>query len=156
MKKLLFCASSLFLILISNQVLAQDTLPINERIVQYCENHLNKKVDTGECWDLANAALNTVDAKWNPPYNFGTELNLKTEKIKPGDIVQFEKVKFVKANGAWSYFPHHTAIVYKLLDNETIQVVHQNYDGVRKVKTFEFKLENKTEGDLKFYRAVSN
>ena len=105
---------------IYTKALAQTIPPLNEKVIEYCNSQMNKKVDRGECWDLAKHALDHANAKWTPPYTFGEKVNFKKDEIFPGDIIQFVNVKLTFKNG-YATYPHHTAIVYEVLaDGELI------------------------------------
>ena len=84
-----------FFLFVFAQTKGQDTLSVNQKIVSFCNNHINKKVGKGECWDLAKEALDFANAKWTPPYNFGKIISPKKEVVLSGDIIQFEKVKLI-------------------------------------------------------------
>jgi hypothetical protein len=72
---------------------AQDTLPpLNRAVLQYVESVIGKKVDRGECWDLANQALTRINAKWDHQFKYGRLLNPQKDTIYPGDIIQFKDV----------------------------------------------------------------
>lgn len=80
------------------------------KVLEFSKNNIGKKIERGECWDLANSALNYANAKWEAPFNFGTKIDYKRENLLPGYILQFSNVKFVFSNGSAS-FPKHTAII---------------------------------------------
>lgn len=127
-------------------------LPItNKNIVEFCKQHLKKRVGSGQCWDLAEAALNFANADWSAPYNFGDEIERKKTPLLAGDIIQFEKVQ-LESEGNFVAFPLHTAIVYKVLDKDRIIIVHQNFNGVKKLGTFELNLQDLTKGTIQFFR----
>lgn len=134
-----------------------DTIPpLNSKIIEYVSSKIGKKVDRGECWDLAAQALETVGANWNHQYKFGQLLNLETDTIYPGDIIQFERVKlkYIK-NGITFHeeMKHHTAIIYEVLGKGAYTLAHQNtgYSG-KKVGLSEIDLETIKRGRIKIYR----
>lgn len=128
---------------------AQNTLPdVNSKIIEFCTKSMGKKIDRGECWDLAKFALDYAQADWTSPYDFGTIVNPKKERIIEGDLIQFENVKL--SNG--TNFPHHTAIVYKVIESNKFIIIHQNFNNVRKVSTLELDLNLMTKGSITFYR----
>src|SRR5688572_26729462 len=114
----------IFFILSSALVKSQTPGTVNEKIIEFAKKNMGKKVDRGECWDLANSALNYAGANWTPPYGFGDKADYKNRAIKPADILQFSNVKFLYPNRSYS-FPQHTAIVYKVNKN-LVTVFHQN------------------------------
>lgn len=128
---------------------AQSQLPpVNQKVFNFCKKSMGKKVDRGECWDLAKFALDHAGAEWKSPYDFGKVVNPNKEIILLGDIIQFEKVKL--SNG--TTYSHHTAIVYEVLGNGKYLIAHQNFANIRKVNTRELDLSLLSKGSIEFYR----
>lgn len=128
---------------------------VADKVVEFCKNNMDKTVDRGECWDLARFALDYAGADWQSPHNFGTKVNYKTEKLKPGDVLQMENITFSFSEGEYTFtgtFPHHTAIVYEVKPNGNIVMAHQNFNNVRKVSTLEMSLGSIKSGELQAYR----
>jgi hypothetical protein len=157
MKKLIF----LFSLFISSYTLAQcdSVSALNAQIVDLAGKKLGKKVDRGECWDLAKYVLDETGANWDGLYKFGRPLK-KGECIMPGDIIQFEKLKTVaQSNGVKTseMFPHHTAIIYEVKSADEIVLIHQNtgYTG-KKVGTSTFKFSTIATGKYIIYRPILN
>ncbi len=126
------------------------TVPVAGKILEFCKSNMGKKVDRGECWDLANAALNSVGADWTPPFGYGDKIDYKKEVLKPADILQFSNVKFMFPNRSMS-FPKHTAIVSKA-EGGKILIYHQNFNNKRYVDTLTIALENIKNGKIEAYR----
>lgn len=126
------------------------TVPVAGKILEFCKKNMGKKVDRGECWDLAAGALNSAGADWSNPFNFGDKVNYKKEELKPADILQFTNVKIAYKNGSASY-PQHTAIVYKANKN-FVTVFHQNYNRKRFVDTITLNLNDVKSGTIDAYR----
>ena len=153
MKSILFIC---FMIFIASSFAQCDTIPLlNKEITNLVGLKINKKVGTGECWDLAKFALDEVDAKWDGGLVYGRKLSA-TECIYPGDIIQFEKIKIKYKKGKQIFteaMPHHTAIVYKVLTQDEITLIHQNtgYSG-RKVGTSSLKFSTIISGKYYIYR----
>lgn len=124
-----------------------------EKILEFSKNKLGKKVESGECWDLASSALNYANANWKPLYDFGDKFDYKKQEIKPGDILQFTNVKFIFSYGSAS-FPKHTAIVYKS-NKQQIILIHQNFNNKKHVDTLSINLENIKNGKIEAYRPKS-
>ena len=105
---------------VSNSI-AQSNIPdLNKEILKYVKSVKGKKVDRGECWDLANQALKLVGADWDKEYVYGNRIDPKTDQVFPGDLIQFEnvKVQYTEGNATYTEFmTHHTAIVYKVIQN---------------------------------------
>ncbi len=140
----------LFLFAIQN-VKAQEASPVAKKILAFCDLNKGKKVGKGECWDLAKEALNAAGATWTPPYVFGKELG-KKETLKAGDIIQFEKVKIEYPDGAWKELPHHTAIVYKVIEGTKFTMAEQNANGKRFVIFSDIDLSYVKKGKYTVYR----
>lgn len=130
---------------------AQEPDSIAKKILDFCEKHKGKKVGKGECWDLAKEALNESGATWTPPYMFGKPLS-KKEALRAGDILQFEKVKIESPDGSWKDLPHHTAIVFKVIDKNKIIMAEQNANGKKFVLFSEADLSQITKGKLTSFR----
>ncbi|MBP7808557.1 MAG: CHAP domain-containing protein [Bacteroidia bacterium] len=141
----------LFLGLIGAVVFSSlQTVPVAGKIMEFCKSNMGKKVDRGECWDLANMALNYAGADWTGGFNFGDKIDYKKENLKPADILQFTNVKFMFPNRSMS-FPKHTAIVSKA-EGGKILVYHQNFNNKRSVDTLTINLENIKNGKIEAYR----
>jgi len=128
---------------------------LNKEIVSWVSTQVNKKVGTGQCWDLAQQALNKSGAKWDGMYDFGSPL-AKSECVMPGDIIQFEKVKakrMVNGSEFREEFPHHTAIVFSVNSSDEIKLIHQNtgYNG-KKVAVSDFYFSSIKSGKYTIYR----
>ncbi len=144
----------LFLSLSKTNLIAQDSLSISDKIVSFAIHKLNKKIDRGECWDLVAKALNETGANWNSPDEFGRKLNLKNDSIIAGDIIAFENVVFEVKKQYKMTFPHHYAIVTKVINENKIEIAHQNYAGKKTVGLLELNLNEKTRGKTIFYRPL--
>jgi hypothetical protein len=133
---------------------------LNKEIVEYVTSVMGKKVDRGECWDLANEALRIVNARWNGNYKYGRLLNPATDSIYPGDLIQFENVLLKYEKDGRQYreqMLHHTAIVYRVDSKGVFGIAHQNTGQFgRKVGISELKLADITKGKVMFYRPESN
>lgn len=152
---LVFFVSTFFLVNLS----AQTTPSVNQKVTDYVNSVIGKKVDRGECWDLANQALTFAGAKWDGLYKFGKEVDPKKDEIFPGDIIQFEKVavEYTKDNTIWQeQYPHHTAIVYKVYGKGDYQIADQNNGKRGKIVGLtDFNIKNVKKGSLKFYRPIN-
>ena len=140
---------------------AQNTIPeLNQEIIKYVDSVIGTKVERGECWDLANQALIKVDADWDREYKYGNKIDPEKDKIFPGDIVQFEKIKVKYAKGNATYteiMEHHTAIVYKVIDKGVFELAHQNTEfSGRKVGISKFDISTVVQGKMFFYRPTKN
>ncbi|NRA12467.1 MAG: CHAP domain-containing protein [Crocinitomicaceae bacterium] len=138
-----------------------DSIPeINKKIVKLAKKKTGKKVDRGECWDLAKYVLDETNAKWDDFEVYGDLINWKKECIKPGDIIQFEKIKLQWKEGNATYneeMKHHTAVVYKVISKDLILVLHQNTaEHGRKVGSSKLRLDAIKKGKLYIYRPAES
>lgn len=133
-----------------------DVPELNKSILAVLKPYIGKKIARGECWDAAQLALNAVGAKWDGLYDYGREIDIKTECIQPGDIVQFENVRVEvreEGGGYTETFDHHTAIVYKVKGPGDLELLHQNTgQHGRKMGITPFNLKNKKSGTMTFFR----
>jgi len=147
---------------------ATDIPAFNKKILDYAISMKGKKVDRGECWDLAAVPLKKYGAKWDGQLKFGKKIargkdtkhfTNKDEEILPGDIIQFTSVTIEwKKGNSWGSkmlgFPDHTAIVYKVKSRKKITLLHQNVDGKRYVVEEDINLDEITKGSYQVYRPV--
>ncbi|MFP4024615.1 MAG: hypothetical protein ACLFVR_08810 [Thiohalospira sp.] len=145
------------ILLFSSLLFAQENIPeLNQQIVEYVKTVIGKKVDRGECWDLAYQALNRVDADWDKAFIYGNPVDPKKDKIFPGDLIQFENIviKYQKGNNFYTEtMGQHTAIVYKVKEKGVFEIAHQNtqFSG-RKVGLSTMDIKTVVEGNMYFYR----
>lgn len=138
---------------------SQDSLPeLNKQVIEIVKSTIGKKVDRGECWDLANKALTQVKADWDLQYKYGNLVNHKKEVVYPGDIIQFEgvKVKYKKGNTTYTEtMEHHTAVVYRVISPGVFELAHQNtgFSG-RKVGLSTLDISTIIKGKMSIYRPV--
>jgi hypothetical protein len=144
-------------LLLTIPVSASDNLPVlNRKVLEYVESVIGEQVDRGECWDLAYQALNRAEAKWDGRYKYGREFNPKRAEVYPGDLIQFRNVKVRYREGNTIYtetMAHHTAIVYRILDDGALKLAHQNtgFSG-RTVGISRFDPGTVVSGRMWFYR----
>lgn len=158
MKKII----TIILITFSFQLSAQDMdlfmPPLNAKVIQFVNMNIGKKVDKGECWDLAFRALEYADAKLIDTYVFGSVVK-KGQVIYSGDIIQFENVRTETEMKDGSVIihdiPHHTAIVYENLGDLNFKLADQN-NGVsgKKVSVNNLNLKDVTKGKYTVYRPI--
>lgn len=138
---------------------SQDSLPeLNKQVVEIVKTTIGKKVDRGECWDLANKVLTELKADWDLKYKYGNLVNYKKEIVYPGDIIQFEgvKVKYKKGNATYTEsMEHHTAVVYRVISPGVFELAHQNtgFSG-RKVGLSTLDISTIMKGKMSIYRPV--
>ena len=133
-----------------------DSIPtLNQNIIAFVKASMNKKVGTGECWDLAAEALNKNRAKWDRRYTYGTKVDYKTECVYPGDIIQFERVYIefrIEGGMMKNEMPHHTAVIYEVKSPGNFIIAHQNYNNKKKVVLTPLKMETIKRGKATIYR----
>ena len=139
------------------QAVASIGLPeVNTRILAFVDAHMGKRVGTGQCWDLAAAALEAAHAKWEGPYGFGTPVDPATDDVLPGDIIQFEEVivEHVGPNSkSQDSFDHHTAIVQAVRGKGHYTIAHQNFGRAgKKVNVMDLELDHIVKGSYTIYR----
>jgi hypothetical protein len=137
---------------------AEAVVSINQKVVQFARAHLGQQVGNGECWTLADRALQAAGAQrpgrsGYPTYVFGKQISLQA--LQPGDIIQFEGAYFKHhgPNGSWSSneFPHHTAVVARVRGTR-IALLHQNVGGKRTVQAGVIDLADFRRGTLRYFR----
>ncbi len=137
------------------------TLELNPRIISFVNKVLGKTVGRGECWDLAQQALDANLADWSRPTSFGIPLNPAVDTIKAGDIIQFRSVilteelphggRRVSTVGA----PDHTAVIYNVVGKLHYTLAQQNVGGNRSVITEKMNLGTITGGHYQIYRPTA-
>jgi hypothetical protein len=136
-----------------------DIPDLNKQIAEIAKSKFKKKVGRGECWDLAQYVLDGTAAEWDGYEVYGRLIDRKTECVYPGDIIQFEKIKLEYEKDGFIYSEsmyHHTAIVFKVLDNNEVILLHQNTeDHGKKVGESSLKFDSITSGKLLIYRPVN-
>lgn len=133
-----------------------DMPELNKKIIEFVKAGMGKKIGAGECWDVANEALNKVGAKWDGNYKFGKEVDYKKVCIFPGDIVQFEGV-VITYNIEDAFYTetllHHTAIIYSVKEKGDFMIADQNTKASgKKVTTHAFAAKNVTKGKFTIFR----
>ncbi len=123
---------------------------VSEKILEFSLKNLGKKINTGECWDLADGALNYAKADWEAPFKFGTKLEYPKQDLKPADILQFTNIKLKLPNGSMS-FPKHTAIVYKT-NGKKVTLLQQNFNNKRFVDTLTISMDCIKSGKVEAFR----
>ncbi|HEY0975949.1 MAG TPA: hypothetical protein VGE21_00650 [Flavobacteriales bacterium] len=132
--------------------------PTNGKVLDFVERHLNKRVGTGECWDLAAAALRSAGATWDGAYGFGRPVDPDQEPVLPGDIVQFEGVEVRYSTPTTEHrenMSHHSAIIHAVLGEGHYRLAHQNFGrGRRTVGLTDWSTVHTTKGTWTFFRPL--
>lgn len=132
---------------------------LNARVIQILKPWLGKTIDRGECWDAAALALDEIGAHWDGLYVYGRVVNVNTECLQPGDIIQFENVVVEVRTDKGGYrekFPHHTAIVYQVTGPGKVDMMHQNTGQFGRVMgVTKLDLSTVKTGSVIVYRPVA-
>jgi hypothetical protein len=134
---------------------------LNDMVLTYVKGVIGKNIGSGECWDLAQEALDATGADWSRPLNYGMLIDPSKDPIAPGDIIQFKSVRLRSKlpNGGMMYrtlgAPDHTAIIMRVEGVKKYTVAHQNSDGKRYVITSEVDLDCMITGRYWIYRPVA-
>jgi hypothetical protein len=152
----------------------------NAKLVRFCRSYLGRKLGNGQCSELAVYGLPAANARLDFNNLWGSYVaqysasggrltvalgaagrdpkNPRRVDIRPGDILQYENVKFEKHwNGGFSYqaYPHHTSIIERVSrDGATVKVLEQNVNGTQYVLETELYLPEMTEGTLRISRPI--
>ncbi len=145
--------------------LTSDIPELNQKVIKYVDSVMGKKVDRGECWDLAAGALAYADAYFDRTSKkaaliYGRRVNPDKDEIFPGDLIQFENVKMEWTEGNATYtetMSQHTAIVYKVNAKMDYEIAHQNTSAWgKKVQTSNLNLNRMKKGKVMIYRPVKS
>ena len=120
-------------------------------LVAFCKQNMGKQVGNGECWTLANEAFRSCGLARPGGDNrvWGRLLDLKQEKLAPGDIVEYRNAKF--SNGS-STGPAHTSVVVKGGRRGSATIAEQNWSGHKTVREAPFDSRTLIEGEVMVYR----
>lgn len=122
-------------------------MAVNQVIVSWVARQMGQRIGDGQCWTLAETALDYANAKTSndimgakgvnskADYIWGREVGLA--QLQPGDIIQFHMYKFTRHTEDYdesggrgdSAEPRHTAIVSSVGEKGQVAVYEQNIDG---------------------------
>ena len=134
---------------------------LGDAIIAFVDAKMGTSVGRGECWDLAQEALDSLGADWQRPTQFGVRLDLDRDAVARGDVLQFENVRIEYDRSDRAHVietvgsPSHTAIVYEVLGRKHFKVAQQNVQGVRTVMLGEINLNYVVRGTYEAYRPVA-
>ena len=108
-------------------------------IVSYLNGKIGMTIGAGECWDAAENAIKEVGAArpGSDLYVWGSVV--QHADLQPGDILQFSQftVTVTQDDGSFEQntfgAPRHTAIVESVNSDGSVNILQQNYGGVRSV-----------------------
>ena len=121
------------------------------KIIAFCQFHFGRRVGDGECWSLAQKALEYADCAPPIGYNFGQQIELKD--VKPGDVMQFKSCVF-ESPGSGKHFagnPNHTAIVAGQVAGSMVPVFEQN---PKPCSLSTYDLSTLTSGQITYFRPL--
>ena len=128
---------------------------VNQKVIEYVDGHMNKKVERGECWDLLKEALNYAEADWKFPNTWGNRYDPFKDEVLPGDCLQYSNVVFKYRKGNVEYTskaPKHSSIIYEVIGPGHFKVAEQNANNIKKVKVSELNINTLKKGKIVFYR----
>jgi hypothetical protein len=148
---------------------------VGDKVAAFAAEQKGKKVGSGQCADLATAALKAAGAKGRgedspnkDDYTWGElvytqeatpagpKVTGKRAEIKPGDVIQFRDTKWVTRSGnviKARFAPHHTAVVGKVQNKGALlEVYEQNNNGRLVVEKGTLQLSALAEGWIRVYR----
>src|SRR6185437_1225992 len=141
----LFSVLALVLLLAADAPKKGAVPELNQKVLEFCQTNLGKKVGDGECAALAMRALRTAGAErssystrgreygWGKLVRTVTAGTNLTGEVLPGDILQFRHAVFKGKVGrdiVESFYPHHTAIVATVKnDGRDLEILQQNVGG---------------------------
>jgi hypothetical protein len=143
----------------------------SDQIVAFARSQVGRQVGDGQCSSLAVAAMRHAGARLrrDAEVPWGEEVPALRD-VRPGDILQFEGVVFVRHRAlpegglvtTTLTYPHHTAIVVKIRKRgprPILEILHQNVgmdggdDSRRKVvQEGVLNFAEKRRGTVKVYR----
>jgi myosin tail region-interacting protein MTI1 len=162
--------------------IAEKPTSMGDRIVAFCKHHKGKRVGSGECSALAEAAMRSAGAQphgWGDrsrgvderfdDYNWGELIysleregtNFKStgqlKSVRPGDIIQYRDVELAGQNDDGYYrasAKHHTAVVSGVEGDGMLRIYHQNFNGRRVVMADRLRLGDLQQGRLSIYHPI--
>ena len=122
------------------------------KIAEFALQSKGKKIGDGECWSLADEAFKYAKIKRPTSHIrvWGEIVDYKSEKLMPGDIVEFQDAVFKDGNKRG---PVHTAVVVKKGIRRGLAIMNeQNVGDDKSVKLWEVNLKDLDSGKVIVYR----
>jgi len=153
---------------------------LGNKVVKFAWANLGRRVGRGQCAHLAVEALKAAGADGMRPdfprkgdYVWGELVvhiqaaavgvmgTSKLGDIHPGDIVQLRNVRFEGRRGCRGTYrsnaDHHTVIIERVdVARGYLHILHQNVNGVKKVRRDAYRIADLKQGWLRVYRPVSS
>lgn len=146
---------------------------LGNAVAQFAQTNLGSQVGNGECWTLAERALQNAGARTSteimgrigPDDDYVWGDAITAASLEVGDIIQFRRYtyRYDSSDGSWreESRPHHTAIVASAPDTSgSVEVFECNVNGSRNVQRNRLYLRTGTSsggsvtvsGQMWFYR----
>lgn len=135
-------------------------------VASWAESKTSQMVGNGECWTLAQQAIDQSSGGYalSPQglthgyliYQVTPQgVLVSKDEIKRGDVIQYYQAKFQHSNGSTSFagMPDHTAVVTNVNGSE-IEYLNQNTGGVKRVQPGKQIFSDLVSGDVKIFRVV--
>jgi len=156
---LLFIQAKLPLLPQQNTKACGDVPVMNQKILNYVNKNMGKRIGRGECWDVVAEALNSCHAKWDKNFVFGKAIDYTKACVFPGDIIQLNDAlmldESVKGALVYDEYPQHSAIILKVINKQEYILADQNYGlGKNKLNSHSINLKNLKRGKVQVYRPV--
>lgn len=128
-KRKIYLLSLIIISAFSFSFLGLKKLPIaNEKVIEYVNTIIGTQVGVGECTDLIfNAQFYLKKNK--------IRSKSRSRKILPGDFIFFHNASFQGFSAA-----QHSAIVYEVITQKEIIIVHQNHNGIKTAEKLKIDL----------------
>jgi hypothetical protein len=110
-----------------------------ESIISFLSNRLGQRIGPGECWDAAEAAIQSIGAQRpnsSELYVWGTSVT--RDQVRVGDVLQFSNFRVrIDTEDSWTEnelgLPRHTAVVESINSDGSVNLLHQNFDNDRTI-----------------------
>lgn len=156
---------------VTSDELIKSNQQFGEYVASWTEHNMGNKVATGECWDVAQKALQKgcgnhafVSTYYHHGYPILTATGSPSgpsivpsaplDEIRRGDILQFKSCVFSSSAGTQTVgAPDHTSVVLQVSPS-VIYVGEQNVNGKRFVVKGQYELANLKQGTVVVYRPM--
>lgn len=151
-----------------------------ERIAAWCEARIGQKVGNGECWTLANDALEAIAEEcrarnqepcvpsrsyihgaliytYIPPKPSDPPGGIEAAGVARGDIIQFLTAHMRSRDGmSHSYrgAPDHTAVITSVERGGVLKVLEQNVGSKKIVMEGKVDMSEMVSGEVRIFRPV--
>ncbi len=127
---------------------------VNLAVIGFAKDNAGKQVGNGECWTFIDEALKAAGSKWEMDDLFTAEggkgIVKDAPRVFPGDVVTLDNVT-ISCGGITMFGQHHYAIVSKVFNSNSFEVMHQNFGG-RTVTTTWYDIAGLSAGTMRISR----